>query len=48
VRHDKAVLRDEPMVVRTDLAGGLVQRVLGLYQRALSAYWRLLARTVLP
>ncbi|MCL4848606.1 MAG: glycosyltransferase family 2 protein [Acidobacteria bacterium] len=48
VRHDKAVLRDEPIVVRADLAGGLVQQLLGVYQRALSAYWRLLARTVLP
>ncbi len=48
VRHDAAVLRDEPIVVRGDLAGGLVQRALALYQRALSAYWRLLTRTVLP
>lgn len=44
---DTAILHDGPMVVRGDLAGGLVSRLLEVYTRALSAYWRVLRRTVL-
>lgn len=46
-RRDTDVLVDGPMVVRADLAGGPLGRLLDLYQRALTAYWRLLRRTVL-
>jgi GT2 family glycosyltransferase len=46
-RRDPDVLVDGPMVVRSDLAGGALGRLLDLYQRGLAAYWRLLRRTVL-
>jgi hypothetical protein len=46
-RRDTEVLVDGPMVVRSDLAGGALARLLDLYHRALTAYWRLLRRTVL-
>jgi len=46
-RRDTDVLVDGPMVVRADLAGGALGRLLDLYQGALTAYWRLLRRTVL-
>ncbi|MGE3843716.1 MAG: glycosyltransferase family 2 protein [Vicinamibacterales bacterium] len=47
VRRDVELLEDGPMVVREDLAGGFVGRVLRAYTRALSAYWWLIRRTVL-
>jgi GT2 family glycosyltransferase len=47
VRRDVDLLRDGAIVARGDVAGGAVQRLLRTYQRGLSAYWRLLRRTVL-
>ncbi|HSC27568.1 MAG TPA: glycosyltransferase [Vicinamibacterales bacterium] len=48
-QHDAAVLRSDPMVMREDLAGSpLLRRAKTLYERLLTAYWRLLVRTVLP
>ena len=46
VRHDRELLVAHRMVVRGDLAGRVLGRVLGLYERALAVYWRL-ARVVL-
>ncbi|HVC20508.1 MAG TPA: glycosyltransferase [Vicinamibacterales bacterium] len=48
VRHDAALLRDDPLVVRDDLAGQpLVRAGKRAYERALRLYWRLLTRTIL-
>jgi len=47
VRRDTELLEDGPLVVRSDVGGGAVERGLKLYQRGLSVYWRLLRRTVL-
>jgi GT2 family glycosyltransferase len=46
-RRDADVLQAGPIVVRADLAGGVAGRLLDAYQRGLTAYWRLLRRTVL-
>jgi hypothetical protein len=49
VKHDAALLRSDPMVMRDDLAGWpIVRRGKLLYERLLAGYWRLLVRTVLP
>ncbi len=46
-RRDTELLRDGSLVVRQDLAAGLTGRLLRVYEQAISAYWRLLRRTVL-
>lgn len=46
-RRDTELLRDGRLVVRQDLAGGLVGRLLRAYERGISLYWRLLRHTVL-
>ena len=46
-RRDTELLRDGSLVVRQDLAAGLTGRLLRGYEQAISAYWRLLRRTVL-
>lgn len=47
VRRDVELLEDGPIVVRDDLAAGVVGRLLQAYTRALSAYWWIVRRTVL-
>ncbi len=46
--HDRDLLVTGRLIVRDDLAGSrLVRRGKGLYERALTAYWNLVRRTVL-
>lgn len=47
-RHDSGLLVTGTLLVRDDLAGGALARSgKALYERALTAYWRLITRTVL-
>jgi GT2 family glycosyltransferase len=47
-RPDRELLVSGPLIVRADLAGsGLALRAKGAYERALTAYWTFLKRTVL-